>query len=54
MKFLEIGLDKNIQKSIEDLGFETPTPKFPSSSSNNFVSPPEITLNSLKLFALLN
>lgn len=26
MKFLEIGLDENIQKSIEDLGFETPTP----------------------------
>ena len=26
MKFLEIGLNKSIQKAIEDLGFETPTP----------------------------
>ena len=26
MRFLEIRLNKNIQKAIEDLGFETPTP----------------------------
>ncbi|MDC0204178.1 DEAD/DEAH box helicase [Flavobacteriales bacterium] len=26
MKFLEIGVNKNIQKAINDLGFETPTP----------------------------
>ncbi len=26
MKFSDIGLDKNIQKGIADLGFENPTP----------------------------